>query len=480
MGYGLRRGDGAAGTAARPGTGAPATPNAIRCHLLNGKGPSWVECHATTRACPYGGRHRLFASKRALDQYNELVLSQDEETGFTLNDLPMNAKKVLIVAARDPSPIRQYDPRAWQALMESVNEAKAAREEQARSAGRTLRKSPSSLTGHIDRRTVQSIVGVARRITEMYKEGERHGNGTPVNGDRRMNAQDLNDLRKRVERYIRTDTGPDMKALKRHLGADVIGDDESIARITDIIVRPPTAMYGRLPIEDMPARALMSRIDNNMTRINTTFTILYCGGRCCYCGKVLRRSEGEENRRDDEATADHIDPISPYDGAARRGRTRFGNVALCCFRCNRAKNNASAGPWLEGDTTDSGIRQDPENPLPDGNGLTPERRMAAMRIIGGLREAAGYQPLAAEQSERAARISVWLRPKHDSNARYAERNGYDEWTERDKREYMDDLLDGAEYVKGTGPDPTEDDTPSGREQRRLDRRLRNSRRRRAR
>ena len=64
--------------------------------------------------------------------------------------------------------------------------------------------------------------------------------------------------------------------------------------------------------------------------------MIYFGGRCCYCGRTLRRNPPPEH----QASGEHITPINSYETTGTFGATRFGNMALACVKCNNARGNS--------------------------------------------------------------------------------------------------------------------------------------------
>lgn len=92
-------------------------------------------------------------------------------------------------------------------------------------------------------------------------------------------------------------------------------------------------------------RIVLSSLNNDMTKERYVASILYFGGRCCYCHKVLTKSTSGRAKKSD-ASGEHITPISPDNPNAVHGGTRFGNVVLACVGCNGERQNMDLEEWI--------------------------------------------------------------------------------------------------------------------------------------
>ena len=144
--------------------------------------------------------------------------------------------------------------------------------------------------------------------------------------------------------YMRSDDKA-MRAIRAYIG------DEAVVDVARLILSCPKSMNGRAIIGKAPlARCLLSRTHNDMDRKHVIATVLFFGGRCCYCGRRIHKATGPAQNAL-TATADHLDPISPNRADREHGQpygeTRFGNVALCCHECNKRKANMTMTSWLK-------------------------------------------------------------------------------------------------------------------------------------
>lgn len=91
------------------------------------------------------------------------------------------------------------------------------------------------------------------------------------------------------------------------------------------------------------ARAVLTTSFNDMTRQRYAASVMFFGGRCCYCNIVLTKGPPPER----QATGEHITPVSPENKEAAYGATRYGNMVLCCFRCNNSRSNKELVEWMK-------------------------------------------------------------------------------------------------------------------------------------
>jgi len=155
-----------------------------------------------------------------------------------------------------------------------------------------------------------------------------------------------------IERFLQS---KDPLAVKVRNNFD---KDVSEYEIAKLLCNPPRSIKRRVEFKDKnvsTARLLLSRIDSNMDRINYVKTVVYFGGRCCYCRKYLENKN--DNKR--QATGEHLTPLSPSKNEknALFGSNRFGNVVICCSDCNQKKDNSSLEQWI----AVSSIEEDTKN-----------------------------------------------------------------------------------------------------------------------
>jgi 5-methylcytosine-specific restriction endonuclease McrA len=90
------------------------------------------------------------------------------------------------------------------------------------------------------------------------------------------------------------------------------------------------------------AREILTSLDNDMTKERYTASVMFFGGRCCYCNEVLKRNATGKK----QVTGEHITPISPENPEDIHGATRFGNMALACSKCNKHRGNKELVSWI--------------------------------------------------------------------------------------------------------------------------------------
>lgn len=148
------------------------------------------------------------------------------------------------------------------------------------------------------------------------------------------------DASKNISEYLRSD---DDTALKLR---EFLGDEVNLEELSDIIVYQVKAMTfaekwakGKRP---SMKRVIFSTLNNDMTRTRYVNSVLFFGGRCCYCNKVLRKNPPPGH----QASGEHLTPLSPEDPNAIHGGTRYGNMALACVSCNRDRKNTDLVEWI--------------------------------------------------------------------------------------------------------------------------------------
>lgn len=179
-----------------------------------------------------------------------------------------------------------------------------------------------------------------------------------------------------VQAYLMSDS-PVASRIRDFLGPEIDMDTFST-----ILVREVRSMRAQLPLINSKNRQSLSRIigtnlNNDMTRERYVASVLFFGGRCCYCNCVLTKDEAET-----KATGEHITPLSSESGSPIVGGTRYGNMALACWGCNNERGNKDLGVWL---------KETKRFPL--------EEKKAAIRRIQSFREFALYREYTPQQSE---------------------------------------------------------------------------------
>lgn len=168
---------------------------------------------------------------------------------------------------------------------------------------------------------------------------------------------------------------PLMAQLREYIGNDVSMRDISTMMVLDVSAMTSQVSYsGKHP---NVRRALLSRTGNDMNKSRYVSSILFFGGRCCYCGSVMHKSVNGTQTAN-TATGEHIDPM---DGNPP-GETKYGNMALCCRRCNADKGNKPFNEWLR-----------------DTKLLNDEQKERARIGIRNFHDYTMYEPMSPKQAQ---------------------------------------------------------------------------------
>lgn len=173
----------------------------------------------------------------------------------------------------------------------------------------------------------------------------------------------------------------DGRRLRAYLGEDVKTSD-----VADILAFNIGQMTAPIPVKSRDtklSRHALTAFDNDMNKSRYVMSVLAFGGRCCYCNRPLHRGEPA----DGQATAEHITPVNPRGGSTVRGATRYGNMALACVACNRARGNQNLEEWV----------------LVTGRIPDREEKARCLARIREFRAYAGYEEYTVEQTKRLNR-----------------------------------------------------------------------------
>lgn len=178
-------------------------------------------------------------------------------------------------------------------------------------------------------------------------------------------------VRSRVLGFLESDTD-DARRFRAYCG-----DDVSMEDVTDMLMCNVHSMTERQPYHGRSVRrAVLSATSNDMNKRRYVASVMFFAGRCCYCGVPLHKGRNG-NQANDTATGEHLDPINGFPP----GETKFGNMALCCYRCNDDKSDKPLEEWLE--TTRM---------------LSPEQVRSARESIKSFRDLALYEPMGEEKA----------------------------------------------------------------------------------
>ena len=170
----------------------------------------------------------------------------------------------------------------------------------------------------------------------------------------------------------------DGRRLRAYLGEGVKTSD--VADILAFNIGQMTAPVPAKSRDTKLSRHALTAFDNDMNKSRYVMSVLAFGGRCCYCNRPLHRGEPA----DGQATAEHITPVNPRGGSTVRGATRYGNMALACVACNRARGNQNLEEWV----------------LVTGRIPDREEKARCLARIREFRAYAGYEEYTPEQTKR--------------------------------------------------------------------------------
>ncbi len=180
---------------------------------------------------------------------------------------------------------------------------------------------------------------------------------------------------------------------------DFLGPEVDLEVFASILVKEVRSMTSSEIPRNSPRlairRSLCSGVANDMTKERYVASVLFFGGRCCYCNVVMTKTPGPT-----QATGEHITPVNPADSEIV-GVTRYGNMALACFRCNSSRSNTNLDEWIE--KTDL---------------LQGEEKDKARRRIVAFRKFALYRDYSEKQSEAINDCAEFLTTMKNSMRRH--------------------------------------------------------------
>lgn len=203
-------------------------------------------------------------------------------------------------------------------------------------------------------------------------------------GDSILEIQDESDggrleIRRKIRAYLESDDENAVR-FRAYCGSDVSMDDMSAlltGNVGAMTRRYRFSESGRKGASPSLRRCMMSGLSNDMNKRKYIASIMFFGGRCCYCGMPLHKGTGRVHDPQ-AATGEHLDPI----GGHPPGETKFGNMALCCRRCNEDKADKPLASWLE-----------------ETNVLTREQKLSAVSGIMSFRNLSFYERMDASKAQ---------------------------------------------------------------------------------
>lgn len=137
-----------------------------------------------------------------------------------------------------------------------------------------------------------------------------------------------------------TSSDPVAVRTRRFLGSDV--ELRVFSRIIATNVHAMTASeeWSNNGRKQSTRRIALTSIANDMNRKRYVASVMFFGGRCCYCQKPFKNGIGNERA----ASGEHLTPITPENPPP--GTTRYGNMALACIGCNKERASKDLTEWV--------------------------------------------------------------------------------------------------------------------------------------
>lgn len=254
-----------------------------------------------------------------------------------------------------------------------------------------------------------SVDAVGRQITQddwEYLQKFSHTVSNMIKSNRRKN-----EIAAKLEKFLKSND-PEAVQFREYCGKDVDMHELSqimvsnVSSMTDDVTDFSINRFGRR--RNTIKRGLMSAVHNDMHGNKEKYltSIMFFGGRCCYCQVPLTKG-GSQTTSDTTATGEHIDAIN----GNPPGVTQYGNVVLCCKKCNTRRGNDSFDDFAK-------------------KYLTPQQAKKSKEMIRAFREYTDYKPFPAEENRILSEVSQKL-------TIIIERNHY---TSKQAKQLIDDEL----------------------------------------
>lgn len=208
-------------------------------------------------------------------------------------------------------------------------------------------------------------------LQESVEDIENIVNNNPSNLSKRNRRRVIS---RNINAYLQSEHA---SSLRKFMGKDI-----DTQEISNMITSNVQSMIAPSTMGNTLTRVIFSRTGNDMNKRKYIASILFFGGRCCYCGKLIHKIKGGITQHD-SATTEHIDPMA----GRPHGETKYGNVALCCEACNADKANASFDDWMKNNTI-----------------MDDEQKTEAKRRISEFRKYTMYEPMSMKKSNNIDHI----------------------------------------------------------------------------
>ena len=90
-------------------------------------------------------------------------------------------------------------------------------------------------------------------------------------------------------------------------------------------------------------RVVMTSALNDMNRERYIASVMFFGGRCCYCHRPFTRGNSRGTIKS-APSGEHLTPVNAKNPPP--GATRYGNMALACIGCNSERGNKDLNEWV--------------------------------------------------------------------------------------------------------------------------------------
>lgn len=196
--------------------------------------------------------------------------------------------------------------------------------------------------------------------------------------ERIVGGKSIKNAKSRMYEYLQSDRPTAIKTR------EFLGEEVDLEEFATIIAVSPRSMCSSTGWKNSASsgapsltRTVMTGVQNDMNRKRYAASVLFFGGRCCYCNCVMRKKPGST-----QASGEHLTPVSPESQKDPRGATRYGNMALACVGCNQERGNKEMHQWL------SETRRFPA-----------EQKQAAVERIEAFREFALYRDYTEQENK---------------------------------------------------------------------------------
>lgn len=212
----------------------------------------------------------------------------------------------------------------------------------------------------------EELNGLSKQVSSLIEQEASH-------------ARTSREVQVKVQAFLESDDEVAVK-IRAYLGPDVSPGDFAAILVHDVKSMTAQSALRNHPKSDPVSRVMLTSVANDMGKRRYIASVLFFGGRCCYCNRTMSKRPGPQ-----QATGEHITPINPATPGAPIGATRYGNMALACHQCNEDRGNKDLHEWVK--ETDC---------------IPPESKEPALQRIQAFRRFALYEDYSPDQSRKLA------------------------------------------------------------------------------